>query len=90
MYKFLLNKWYIDELYDATVVRAVRILGDIFWKIGDMKIIDGFGPNGVAAAALAGGRKISKFQSGFVFQYAFVMLVGVVGLIAYVFMKAVG
>lgn len=90
LYKFLLNKWYIDELYDVTIVRGVRWLGDVFWKIGDVKIIDGFGPNGFARAALAGGRKLSKFQSGFLYQYAFVMLVGVVGLLAYVFIKAVG
>ena len=87
MYKFLLNKWYFDELYDATIVRATRTFGDLFWKVGDIRIIDGFGPNGFAAAALASGKKLSKFQSGYVFHYAFVMLIGIVGLLAYVFLK---
>lgn len=90
IYNFLLNKWYIDELYEATIIRATRWLGDVFWKIGDVKIIDGFGPNGFAALALAGGRKLSKFQTGYVFQYALVMLVGVAGLVGYISMKAGG
>jgi len=89
-YKFLLNKWYIDELYEATLVRGTRKLGDIFWKIGDIKIIDRFGPDGFAAAALAGGKKLSKLQSGYLFHYAFVMLLGLAGIIAYVSVKAAG
>jgi NADH-quinone oxidoreductase subunit L len=84
LYKFLLNKWYIDELYDATVVRLVRVLGDLFWKIGDIKIIDGLGPNGFAAMSMFGGKKLSKFQSGYVYHYAFVMLLGLAGIIALV------
>lgn len=90
VYKFLLNKWYIDELYDATIVRATRWFGDIFWKIGDVKIIDGLGPNGISALALAGGKKLSKFQSGFVFQYALVMLIGVAALVGYISLKVGG
>ena len=90
LYKFFLNKWYIDELYDATIVRGTRALGDLFYKIGDIKIIDGWGPNGFAKIAMAGGRRLSKFQSGYVFQYAFVMLIGVAGLIAWVITKAQG
>lgn len=90
LYNFFLNKWYIDELYDATIVRAARALGDLFYKIGDIKIIDGFGPDGFAKIAMAGGRRLSKFQSGYVFQYAFVMLVGVAGLIAWVITKVQG
>ena len=90
LYNFLLNKWYIDELYEATIVRAVRKLGDLFWKIGDVKIIDGLGPNGFAAMALAGGKRLSKFQSGYLYHYAFVMLVGLAGLVGYIAMKAAG
>ncbi|MCF6276142.1 MAG: NADH-quinone oxidoreductase subunit L, partial [Robiginitomaculum sp.] len=89
-YKFLLNKWYIDELYEATIIRGARKLGDIFWKIGDIKIIDGLGPNGFAAASLAVGKKLSKLQSGYLYHYAFVMLLGVAGLIAFVSMNAPG
>lgn len=85
LYRFLLNKWYIDEIYEATVIRAVKFLGDVFWKRGDVGIIDRFGPNGVAAAAMAGARKLGKFQSGYLFHYAFVMLLGVAAILALVF-----
>ncbi len=90
IYNFLLNKWYVDEIYDATIVRAVRWLGDIFWKIGDMKIIDGFGPNGVAAFAAGTAKRLSKVQSGYLYHYAFIMLVGVAGIIALVFASVGG
>jgi len=90
LYRFLLNKWYIDEIYEATIVRATKWLGDIFWKFGDMKIIDGLGPNGFAAAALAIGQRYSKIQSGKLFHYAFVMLAGIAGILALVFMRTGG
>lgn len=85
LYNFLLNKWYIDELYDVTIVKGARKLGDIFWKIGDVKIIDGLGPNGVAAFAAGAAKRLSKIQSGFLYHYAFVMLIGVAAIIALVF-----
>jgi len=84
LYNFLLNKWYIDELYDATIVRATRWLGDVFWKIGDIGIIDRFGPNGVAKFAMGGAKRLSKIQSGYLYHYAFVMLIGVAAIIALV------
>jgi len=90
LYKFLLNKWYIDEIYDATIVRVTAWLGDIFWKVGDKKIIDGLGPDGVASTAMAGAKRLSKFQSGYLFHYAFVMLLGVAGIVALVFIKTGG
>ncbi|PHR61388.1 MAG: NADH-quinone oxidoreductase subunit L [Robiginitomaculum sp.] len=90
VYNFLLNKWYIDELYEATIIRGTRKLGDLFWKIGDVKIIDGLGPNGIAAVTMAAGRKMSKFQTGFIFQYALVMLVGVAALVGYISMNVGG
>ncbi len=89
LYNFLLNKWYIDELYDATIVRATRWLGDVFWKVGDIGIIDRFGPNGVAAAAMSIGKRLSKIQSGYLYHYAFIMLIGVAAIIALV-MRTVG
>ena len=85
LYNFLLNKWYIDEIYDATIVRGARTLGDIFWKVGDQKIIDGFGPNGVASFMGGAAKRLSKLQSGYLFHYAFVMLLGVAVIIALVF-----
>ena len=84
LYNFLLNKWYIDELYEATIIRATRWLGDVFWKVGDIGIIDRFGPNGVAGAAMAGAKRLSKFQSGYLYHYAFVMLIGVAAIIGLV------
>ncbi len=89
LYRFLLNKWYIDEIYDATIVRFVRWLGDVFWKIGDIGIIDRFGPNGVSAFTMASARRVSRLQSGYLYHYAFMMLLGVALIIALVF-RSVG
>jgi len=83
VWSFLYNKWYFDELYDATFVRAAQVLGDLFWKGGDQKIIDGLGPDGVSAVSYAVGRRTGRFQTGYVYHYAFVMLVGVVALLSY-------
>ncbi|MDP1641295.1 MAG: proton-conducting transporter membrane subunit, partial [Phenylobacterium sp.] len=83
VWSFLYNKWFFDELYNATFVRAARGLGDLFWKVGDQKIIDGLGPNGVAAVSAAIGRRTGKLQTGFVYHYAFVMLLGVAGLLTF-------
>ena len=80
VHRFLQNKWYFDEIYDFIFVRATRGLGDFFWKVGDQRIIDGGGPNGIAAAVMAGARRVARMQSGFVYHYAFVMLIGVLVL----------
>jgi NADH-quinone oxidoreductase subunit L len=77
LYNFLLNKWYIDEFYEVTIVRGARALGDFFWKVIDVGIVDRFGPNGVAAFTAGVSKRISALQSGKVFHYAFVMLIGV-------------
>jgi NADH-quinone oxidoreductase subunit L len=83
LWTFFYNKWFFDELYDATFVRAARFLGDLFWKGGDEKIIDRFGPDGVSQLSYAIGRGASRVQSGYVYHYAFVMLLGVAGLLTY-------
>jgi NADH-quinone oxidoreductase subunit L len=83
IWSFLYNKWYFDELYDATFVRAARWLGDLFWKGGDKAIIDGLGPDGVSAVSYALGRRTGRLQTGYVYHYAFVMLIGVVALLSY-------
>lgn len=90
LYNFLLNKWYVDELYDATVVRGTRKLGDFFWKIVDIRIIDGFGPNGVAKFTSGAANRVSKFQTGYLYHYAFVMLLGVALLIIVAFRGTTG
>lgn len=83
VHAFLYNKWYFDELYDFVFVRGAKAIGDLFWKVGDVKIIDGGGPNGMAwvSRMFAGG--LSRFQSGYVYFYAFVMLLGLAGFLAF-------
>jgi NADH-quinone oxidoreductase subunit L len=83
LYIFFYNKWFFDELYEATFVRAAKLLGDLFWKGGDQKIIDGLGPDGVSAVSYAVGRGTGRLQTGYVYHYAFVMLLGVAGLLSY-------
>jgi len=83
LWTFLYNKWFFDELYDATFVRAARFLGDLFWKGGDQKLIDGLGPDGVSAVSLAVGKRTGRLQTGYVYHYAFVMLLGVAGLLSF-------
>ena len=83
LWTFLYNKWFFDELYEATFVRAAKFLGDLFWKGGDQKIIDGLGPDGVSALSYKLGRRAGRLQSGYVYHYAFVMLLGVAGLLSY-------
>ncbi len=83
LYLFFYNKWFFDELYQATFVRGAKFLGDLFWKGGDKKIIDGLGPDGVSALSAEVGRRAGILQSGYLYHYAFVMLLGVAGLLTY-------
>ncbi len=83
LYMFLFNKWYFDELYAFLFVRPALRLGRILWKWGDGRIIDGVGPDGVAARVLDAARGAVRLQTGYVYHYAFAMLIGVVGLVTY-------
>jgi NADH-quinone oxidoreductase subunit L len=83
LYKFLLNKWYFDELYDLIFVRPAKRLGRFLWKTGDGKIIDGLGPDGISARVLDITRGAVKMQTGYLYHYAFAMLIGVAGLITW-------
>ncbi|HZV56551.1 MAG TPA: NADH-quinone oxidoreductase subunit L, partial [Sphingobium sp.] len=76
LYDFLLNKWYVDELYDRIFVRPAFWFGRLFWKGGDEGTIDRFGPDGAAVAVTAGGRVTRALQSGYLYSYALVMLIG--------------
>jgi NADH-quinone oxidoreductase subunit L len=89
LYQFLLNKWYFDELYDLIFVRPTKWIGRFLWKIGDGYIIDGFGPDGVSAWVLDVTRNVVKLQTGYLYHYAFAMLIGVAGLITW-FMFGLG
>jgi NADH-quinone oxidoreductase subunit L len=83
LHSFFYNKWYFDELYDAVFVKGAKALGDLFWKGGDQKIIDGLGPNGVSAVTALVGKQVGRAQTGYVYHYAFVMFLGLAGLLTY-------
>ena len=85
LHAFLLNKWYFDELYNAIFVKPAFALGRLLWKCGDGFVIDGFGPNGIAARVLQFAKGASRLQSGYVYHYAFAMLIGVVLLLTWYF-----
>ena len=76
LYDFLYNKWYFDELYDVLLVKPSFWLGRIFWKMGDEGTIDRFGPDGVAAVVAGTGAIARRAQSGYLYTYALVMLLG--------------
>ncbi len=88
LYRFLLNKWYFDELYDFIFVRPAKWLGRALWKGGDGWLIDGFGPDGVSARVLDVTRNVVRLQTGYLYHYAFAMLIGAAAFITY-FMFAV-
>ncbi|MBK3772911.1 NADH-quinone oxidoreductase subunit L [Azospirillum brasilense] len=83
VHQFLYNKWYFDELYDRLFVRSAKYLGYGLWKSGDGAVIDGVGPDGIAAATRDVAARASRLQSGYVYHYAFAMVIGVVLLVAW-------
>ena len=83
LYKFLLNKWYFDEIYDALIVEPTKRLGRLLWKGGDGWLIDGFGPDGVSARVLDVTRNVVRLQSGYLYHYAFAMLIGAAAFITW-------
>jgi NADH-quinone oxidoreductase subunit L len=83
VYRFLLNKWYFDELYDWLFVRPAKRLGHFLWKTGDGKLIDGIGPDGVSARVGDVTSRVVQFQTGYVYHYAFTMIMGVGGLVTW-------
>ena len=87
LYNFLINKWYFDELYEVIFIKPSKKLGLFLWKFFDVKIIDGFGPDGISALIKKFSIKAKKFQSGFIYQYAFVMLLGFTALLTFLIIK---
>ncbi len=83
LYRFLTHKWYFDELYDAIFVRPAFAIGRFLWVRGDQQTIDRFGPDGAAAAVASGARAAGRFQSGYVYSYALVMLIGLAAAAAW-------
>jgi len=83
VYLFLYNKWYFDELYDFVFVRSSKFIGRGLWKSGDGAVIDGIGPDGIASAVLSLARRASRMQSGYLYHYAFAMLIGVAAFVTW-------
>ena len=89
LYQFLLNKWYFDELYDFLFVRTAKRLGRFLWKTGDGQIIDRLGPDGVSARVMDVTDRVVKLQTGYLYHYAFAMLIGVAALVTWTMLGGV-
>ena len=87
LYNFLLNKWYIDEFYEKVFVNPAKKIGSFFWKKGDIGIIDKFGPDGISKLVKIISNKTGRLQTGFIYDYAFVMLLGLSILLTYLILK---
>jgi len=87
IYNLFYNKWYFDELYDVLFIKSSKKLGLFLWKFCDGTIIDGFGPDGISSFIKKCSIKATKFQSGFIYQYAFVMLLGFSALLTFLIVK---
>ncbi len=87
LYKFLLNKWYFDEIYETLFVKSSKKFGLFLWKFFDVKVIDGFGPDGISAIIKRISIKANKFQSGYIYQYAFIMLLGFSAFLTFLIVK---
>ena len=83
LYNFLANKWYIDEFYELILVKPVKKIGSFLWKKGDLGTIDRFGPDGISKLVKMISNKAGRFQTGFIYDYAFVMLIGLSILLTY-------
>jgi NADH-quinone oxidoreductase subunit L len=83
LYLFLLNKWYFDELYDWVFVRSAFVIGNGLWKSGDGAVIDGLGPDGVAAVTRDLAHQASRLQTGYLYHYAFAMMIGLVAIVTW-------
>jgi len=87
LYNFLLNKWYFDELYEAIFVKPLKLIGIFLWKKGDQNTIDRYGPDGFSKIVKYLSNRAVKFQSGYIYDYAFVMLLGLSFLLTYLMIK---
>ncbi len=87
LYEFLFNKWYFDEIYDTLFVKSSKKFGLFLWKFLDIKVIDGFGPDGISGLIQKFSIKAKKFQSGYIYQYAFIMLLGFSAFLTFLIVK---
>ena len=84
LYKFLLNKWYVDELYSIIFVKPIVALGRFFWEFVDINVIDRLGPNGIAARVINITKRVVRIQTGYVYHYAFVVILGAALLLTWI------
>ncbi len=87
LYRAVYRKFYFDEIYDALFVRSARRMGAFLWKKGDDAVIDGLGPDGFAALSLRIARRVSELESGYLYHYAFAMVIGVAAFVSWFLMK---
>jgi NADH-quinone oxidoreductase subunit L len=90
IYQFLKNKWYFDEIYDFLLVRPALAIGRFLWKDGDGRTIDGVGPDGIAAMVARGARRIVRVQTGYMYHYAFAMLIGIALFVTFILVRSGG
>jgi NADH-quinone oxidoreductase subunit L len=90
IYGFLKNKWYFDEIYDFLIVKPALRIGRFLWIDGDGKTIDGVGPDGIAATVAANAKRIVKLQSGYLYHYAFAMLIGIAVFVTFILVRGGG
>ena len=90
IFAFLKNKWYFDEIYNFLIVKPALAIGRFLWIDGDGKTIDGVGPDGIASTVAAGARRIVRMQTGMIYHYAFVMLLGIALFLTYILTRAGG
>jgi NADH-quinone oxidoreductase subunit L len=90
IHDFLKNKWYFDELYDFLLVRPALRFGRFLWQEGDGRTIDGVGPDGIAATVAAGARRVVRIQTGYMYHYAFAMLVGIALFVTLIILRLGG
>ncbi|MEO9787341.1 MAG: NADH-quinone oxidoreductase subunit L [Aurantimonas coralicida] len=89
LYQFFLNKWYFDELYDFLFVRPAKAIGTFLWKTGDGRVIDGLGPDGISARVVDVTNRVVRLQTGYLYHYAFAMLIGVAALVTWMMLGGV-
>ena len=87
IYKFLLNKWYFDELYELIFVRNISRIGNFLSNFGDKRVIDGLGPDGISLRVMDIAKQVSRIQTGYIYHYAFAMLIGLMLFITYFFVR---
>jgi NADH-quinone oxidoreductase subunit L len=90
LHRFLSRKWYFDELYDALLVKPAKRIGRFFWQGGDQGVIDRLGPDGISAIVAQGSLVARRFQSGYLYAYALIMLVGLAALMTWVIVRGGG